>query len=51
MQFGAIVNAEIAAGSERNNAVSTCLLEHASQVSVKKLISPLLSAAARKELR
>lgn len=51
IEFCAIVNAEIEAGSDRKNAVSTCLLEHASQVSVKKLISPLLSAAAKKELR
>jgi hypothetical protein len=41
----------VAAGSEQENAISTCLLEHASQAKVKKIISPFLNAAAKKELR
>jgi hypothetical protein len=51
VKFCALVNDEVAAGSDRENAVSTCFLEHASQVSVRKLIKPLLSSEARKELR
>ena len=49
--FCDLVNAMVAAGAEKENAVSTCLLEHASQVKVRSIIRPHLSAAARKELR
>jgi hypothetical protein len=40
-----------AAGAEKENAISTCLLEHASQVKVRNIIHPHLSAAAKEELR
>lgn len=51
VSFVSLINAEVAAGGDRENAVSTCFLEHASQISVKKIIKPLLSAEARRELR
>jgi hypothetical protein len=41
----------VAAGGEKENAISTCLLEHASQVKVRNIIRPHLSAAAKEELR
>lgn len=50
-QFCKLVNAMVAAGAEKENAISTCLLEHASQVKVRNLIRPHLSAAAKRELR
>src|SRR4051812_33236734 len=50
-RFYEVVNAMVAAGSEKENAISTCLLEHASQVKVRSIIRPYLSAAAKQELR
>jgi len=50
-RFCAVVNAMVTAGSEKENAISTCLLEHASQVKVRNIIRPYLSAAAKQELR
>ena len=50
-QFCELVNAMAAAGGETENAISTCLLEHASQVEVRKIISPHLGAVAKRELR
>ena len=50
-RFCEVVNEMVAAGGERENAVSTCLLEHASQVKVRKIISSHLSAAAKQQLR
>src|SRR5262245_6146296 len=50
-RFCDLVNAMVAAGSEKANAISTCLLEHASQVKVRNIIRPHLSAAAKEELR
>jgi len=49
--FCEVVNAMVAAGSDRANAISTCLLDHASQVKVRTMIRPYLSAAAKQELR
>jgi hypothetical protein len=49
--FCDLVNAMFAAGAEKENAISTCLLEHASQVKVRNIIRPHLSAAAKEELR
>jgi len=49
--FCELVNALVAAGAEKENAISTCLLEHASQVKVGNLIRPHLSEAAKLELR
>ena len=51
VKFGSLINAEVAAGTNNENAVSTCFLEHASQISVKKIIKPLLSSDSKKELR
>src|SRR5262245_48027448 len=50
-RFCELVNALMAAGDDKANAISTCLLEHASQLSLRKMIRPHLSAAARQELR
>jgi hypothetical protein len=50
-RFCEIVNAMVAAGGEKENAISTCLLEHASQVKVRNIIRPHLSAVAKQELR
>jgi hypothetical protein len=50
-QFCELVDAMVAAGGERENAMSTCLLEHASQIGVSRIIRPLLSGAAKQELR
>lgn len=49
--FCALINDLVAAGGEMENAVSTCLLEHASQVGVRKALKPYLSLAAKAELR
>jgi len=49
--FCNLVNAMVAAGGEKENAISTCLLEHASQVGVRNTIRPHLSPAAKQELR
>jgi len=50
-RFCELVNAMADAGGEAENAVSTCLLEHASQVQVRTIISPHLNATAKRELR
>jgi hypothetical protein len=46
-----MINAMVEAGGERENAISTCLLEHASQVKLRAIIRPYLSEAAKRELR
>src|SRR5437879_3435015 len=50
-KFCEVVSAMVSAGGEKENAISTCLLEHASQVSLRKIILLYLTAAAKKELR
>lgn len=50
-EFGALVNRMVEAGGAQQNAIETCLLEHASQVGCAKLLKPHLGPAARKELR
>ena len=50
-KFCELVNFMADAGGERENAISTCLLEHASQVQVRKIIRPYLGVAAKRELR
>jgi hypothetical protein len=50
-RFCELVNGMADAGGEKENAISTCLLEHASQVGVRKIIRPHLGAAAKRELR
>jgi hypothetical protein len=49
--FCDLVNAMVAAGGDQENAIATGLLEHASQVRVRKIIAPHLHDAARQELR
>src|SRR6267143_174474 len=48
--FGQIVNHLVAAGGDQQNAIETCLLEHASQVGCGRLLKPHLSDAAKREL-
>jgi hypothetical protein len=50
-RFCKMINAMVEAGGERENAISTCLLEHASQVKLRAIIRPHLSEAAKRELR
>ena len=49
--FCELINLMADAGGETENAIATCLLEHASQVKVRKIIAPHLGAAAKRELR
>jgi len=49
--FSALVNSMVSNGGDQENAVSTCLLEHASQIGIRKLIRSHLSNEARRELR
>jgi hypothetical protein len=49
--FCALINAMVAKGGDQANAVSTCLLEHASHVRIRSAISPFLTPAAKSELR
>lgn len=49
--FCELVNVMAQAGGDAGNAIATCLLEHASQVRVRKIIAPHLRSAAKKELR
>ena len=50
-EFGALVDRMVEAGGAQQNAIETCLLEHASQVGCSKLLEPHIGPAARKELR
>jgi hypothetical protein len=50
-EFCQLVNRMVEMGGEIENAVSTCFLEHASQIEVRKIIKPYLSAEAKQELR
>jgi hypothetical protein len=50
-QFCDLINEMAEAGGEKENAISTCLLEHASQIRIQKIIRPHLGAAAKRELR
>jgi hypothetical protein len=43
----ALINAAVEAGGKSENAVATCFLEHAGQLRVREILSPLLSAAAK----
>ena len=49
--FCTLINRFVASGGDMENAVSTCLLEHASQVGIAKTIKSHLSQAAKAELR
>jgi len=48
--LAALLNAEVAAGGQRENAVGTCFLEHCGQVGLARQLSLLLSAAAKSRL-
>lgn len=50
-EFCYIVNHMVDAGGDKENAVSTCLLEHATQLGIKKIIKPYLSSEAKYQLR
>jgi hypothetical protein len=47
----AIINDFVSRGDDHEDAVSTCFLEHTSQIGVRKLIMPYLSESAKTELR
>jgi hypothetical protein len=49
--FCTLINDAVESGGSLENAVSTCFLEHASQLGVRKLIKRHLSATAKIELR
>jgi hypothetical protein len=49
-EFCKIINRMVEMGGNLENAVSTCFLEHASQVGVSKIIAPFLSKEAKQEL-
>jgi len=49
--FCKLINRIVEMGGDIENAVSTCFLEHASQVGVRKIIAPYLSTEAKEELR
>ncbi len=48
--FAGLLNAMVSKGGDQENAVSTCLLEHASQIGIRKLIRPHLTREARSQL-
>ena len=50
-EFCQMINAMVGGGGQRENAISTCLLEHASQINIVAIIRPHLSGAAKRELR
>ena len=50
-EFSALVNSMFSNGGDQENAVSTCLLEHASQIGIRKIVRSHLSNEARRELR
>jgi hypothetical protein len=45
-----LLNGEVAAGGDRENAVATCFLEHCSQVGLVGKLRPLLDGPARSRL-
>ncbi len=49
-EFCELINSMVAAGGSNENAVSTCFLEHASQIGVRKQIKPYLSPEAKREM-
>ncbi len=48
--FCEIINYMVSEGGDKENSVSTCLLEHASQIKIGKIIKPYLSQGAKSEL-
>ncbi len=49
-EFCALIDYSVERGSDLENAASTCFLEHASQLGVRKLIQPFLSRKAEGQL-
>jgi len=49
--FCNLLNSMIDVGGDQENAVSTCLLEHASQIGIRNIIKSCLSQKALQELR
>jgi hypothetical protein len=49
-KFCTLINLCVAQGGKLENAVSTCFLEHASQLGVRKIIKPHLSPEAKQQL-
>ncbi|BCG65201.1 MAG: hypothetical protein methR_P3026 [Methyloprofundus sp.] len=49
-KFCYIVNYMVGEGGDKENSVSTCLLEHASQIGIIKIIKPYLVSGAKNEL-
>jgi len=49
--FCILIDEFVSSGGKKENAVSTCLLEHASHVGIAKTLKPYLSQAAKSELR
>jgi hypothetical protein len=50
-EFCSLIDYMVEEGGILENAISTCFLEHASQVDAYKFIKPLLSPRAKAELR
>ena len=49
--FCVIINTLVDAGGHSESAVSTCFLEHASQIGVRRILLPHLSVLAKRQLR
>jgi hypothetical protein len=49
-EVGHLINNMVEAGGDQQNAIETCLLEHASQVGCARALKAHLSPAAKKEL-
>ncbi len=49
--FGQLVNRMAGAGGDQQNAIETCLLEHASQLRFARLLRPHLDDRTRRALR
>lgn len=49
-QLARLIDTEVAADGERENAVATCFLEHCGQVGIAGVLRPLLGAEARKRM-
>jgi hypothetical protein len=49
--FCKMINRMVAVGGEKENAISTCLLEHASQMNIDAIIRAHFSGAAKREFR
>ena len=49
--FCKFINEAVSKGGDLENAISTCLVEHATQLNIRGILKPLLSEASKKELR